>query len=192
MLGVEPDDRMAGVARSHGIPVEVATFEGWDPAGRTFDMIVSGQAWHWIDKAMGPRKAATVLPARAKLALFWNRGSHDMKTRLMLSRAYRQYAPAMEAGYSPTGDAAQTNSEVVAAIVATGSFEPPELRTYAWTHRYSCDEWLDQLGTHSDHLLLPSKQFEALSQAIRRVIERLGGIISVSFHTELILARRKP
>ncbi len=34
VLGVEPDDRMAAVARSYGIPVEVATFEAWDPAGR--------------------------------------------------------------------------------------------------------------------------------------------------------------
>lgn len=49
VLGVEPDRRMAVVARRHGPDVEIARFEEWDPAGRTFDLVTSGQAWHWID-----------------------------------------------------------------------------------------------------------------------------------------------
>src|ERR1700734_2103998 len=34
VLAVEPDTRMAAVAQAKGIPVELATFEDWDPAGR--------------------------------------------------------------------------------------------------------------------------------------------------------------
>ncbi|TMD83661.1 MAG: class I SAM-dependent methyltransferase, partial [Chloroflexi bacterium] len=49
VLGVEPDSRMVRVARSHGIQVEVSTFEAWEPAHRLFDLVVSGQAWHWVD-----------------------------------------------------------------------------------------------------------------------------------------------
>src|SRR4051794_22160870 len=37
VLGVDPDERMAAFARRTGVDVEVSTFEGWDPAGRTFD-----------------------------------------------------------------------------------------------------------------------------------------------------------
>ena len=37
VLGVEPDERMADVARSHGLTVEVARVEEWEPAGRRFD-----------------------------------------------------------------------------------------------------------------------------------------------------------
>ena len=36
VLGVEPDARMADLARGHGVQVELATFETWAPAGRTF------------------------------------------------------------------------------------------------------------------------------------------------------------
>lgn len=32
VLGVEPDERMAAVARRHGVVVEIATFEEWDSA----------------------------------------------------------------------------------------------------------------------------------------------------------------
>jgi SAM-dependent methyltransferase len=49
VLGVEPDARMAGFAQTTGVGVEVATFEAWDPAGRKFDAVIAGTAWHWVD-----------------------------------------------------------------------------------------------------------------------------------------------
>ena len=182
---------MAERARTYGLPVEVATFEAWDPAGRTFDLIVAGQAWHWIDHQVGPQKAAALLPSAGKLAVFWNRGTHDAEAQTLLNDVYRRYAPTMAAGYAPSGNPQQTTGEDVSAIVATGHFESPELRTYTWAQQYSRDEWLDQLGTHSDHLSLPPGQFQALAEAIAATIDQLGGAITVSFRTELILAAKK-
>ncbi|MGH9066920.1 MAG: hypothetical protein ACRD0J_05460 [Acidimicrobiales bacterium] len=46
MLGVEVDARMADFARWRGIEVEVAKFEEWNSAGRSFDAVVAGQTWH--------------------------------------------------------------------------------------------------------------------------------------------------
>lgn len=43
VLGVEPHARMADFARRTGVETEVARFETWDPAGRTFDAVVAGQ-----------------------------------------------------------------------------------------------------------------------------------------------------
>jgi 2-polyprenyl-3-methyl-5-hydroxy-6-metoxy-1,4-benzoquinol methylase len=37
VLAVEPDTRMAAIAQEKGIPVEIATFERWEPVGRRFD-----------------------------------------------------------------------------------------------------------------------------------------------------------
>ncbi len=191
VLGVEPDDRMATVARSHEIPVEVATFEAWDPSGRTFDIVASAQAWHWVDKELGLRKAAAVLGSGAKLAVFWNNGTHDAETRSLLDEAYARYAPELSVASAPRGAVKQTNSEHIDAIVATGRFETPEIRRSDWVKRYTRDDWLDQLGTHSDHLLLPPSQFQELSAAVAAAIDRLGGEITLWFRTELILARRK-
>ncbi|CAM5256010.1 hypothetical protein SVIOM342S_07307 [Streptomyces violaceorubidus] len=60
MLGVEPDARMADFTRACGLPVEVATFEAWEPAGRAFDTVIAAQSWHWVDPAVGALKAARV------------------------------------------------------------------------------------------------------------------------------------
>nr|WP_232794145.1 MULTISPECIES: methyltransferase domain-containing protein [Pseudofrankia] len=70
VLGVEPDARMAAFARRAGIEVEEATFEVWDPAGRNFDAVIAGTAWHWVDPVAGAAKAAQVLRPRGLLAPF--------------------------------------------------------------------------------------------------------------------------
>src|SRR5664279_5429531 len=70
VLGVEPDERMAAFARGRGVEVEVATFEAWDPAGRDFDAVIAGTAWHWVDPVAGAVKAARVLRPGGRLAPF--------------------------------------------------------------------------------------------------------------------------
>ena len=61
---MDPDERMAELARRSGIDVEVAAIETWDPAGRHFDAVIAGQAWHWVDPVAGAAKAAQALRPR--------------------------------------------------------------------------------------------------------------------------------
>jgi len=190
VLGVEPDSRMAGVARSHGIQVEVATFEAWEPAHRMFDLLVSGQAWHWVDPSVGPRKAAAILPPGRWLAIFWNRGRHDPATEAAFDQAYVRLAPALAKASGPLGNKPRDDAGNIAAIAATHLFAPCQLRTYQWVHEYSRDQWLDQLGTHSDHIALKSEQLAALLDAVGSAIDRRGGSITVHYETQLISAQR--
>jgi SAM-dependent methyltransferase len=190
VVGVEPDPRMAGVARSHGIPVEVATFELWNPARRMFDLVVCGQAWHWVDPSLGAQRAASVLVPGGRLAIFWNRGRHDAQTQAALNEAYVRFAPALAKESVPPGDEPSDRSDDIAAIAATRLFAPSQLRTYGWTQQYSRDEWLDQLGTHSDHIALEPEQRAALLDAVGNAIDRLGGSITLHYGTELIIAQR--
>src|SRR4029453_7083411 len=68
VLGIEPDARMPDFARRRGVEVETATFEAWDPAGRTFDAVVAGTAWHWVDPVAGAAKAGRILRPGGVLA----------------------------------------------------------------------------------------------------------------------------
>src|SRR5256885_770656 len=70
VLGVDPDPRMAAFARGSGVDVEVAKFEDWDSRSRTFDAVVAGQAWHWVDPVAGAAKAAGLLRPGGLLAVF--------------------------------------------------------------------------------------------------------------------------
>jgi hypothetical protein len=179
---------MAGVARSHGIEVEVAKFEAWNPAHRMFDLVVSGQAWHWVDPSVGPRIAAAILPPRARLAIFWNRGRHEAEAKAALDAAYLRFAPSLAKESVPLCNKPPANA--VDMIAATRLFAPCQLRTYAWDQQYLRDEWLDQLGTHSDHIALEPQQRAALLDAVGTAIDRLGGSITVHYETQLISAQR--
>ena len=72
VVGVDVDERMAAFARSRGLEVEVARFEGWDSAGREFDAVIAGRTWHWVEPLSGATKAAEVLRPGGRLAVFWN------------------------------------------------------------------------------------------------------------------------
>jgi SAM-dependent methyltransferase len=190
VLGVDPDARMATVAASRGVQVEVANFEAWDPADRIFDLVVSGQAWHWVDPSVGPAKAAAILSPRGRLAIFWNRGEHDAETKTALDEAYGRFAPTLARASVPLGNKPPDNAADIAAIAATHLFAPCQLRTYLWTRRYSRDQWLDQLGTHSDHIALPPQELVMLLEAVGDAIDRLGGSITIRYETRLISAQR--
>src|SRR5271170_7009633 len=93
VLGVEPDARMADFARQTGVEVEVATFEAWDSAGRTFDAVVAGQAWHWVDPVAGAAKAARVLRPGGRLAAFWHVFEPPQDVAEAVAAVYRRVVP---------------------------------------------------------------------------------------------------
>src|ERR1044072_4243974 len=93
VLGVEPDARMAEVAT--GVEVEVSTIETWDPAGRTFDAVVAGQAWHWVDPVAGAAKAAEALRPGGLLAVFWNVFQPPREVAEAFAAVYRKAAPEL-------------------------------------------------------------------------------------------------
>src|SRR6201995_4841232 len=72
VLGVDVDARMAGFARQTGVEGEIGKFEEWDARGRSFDAVVAGQAWHWVDPVLGASKAAEALRPDGLLAMYWH------------------------------------------------------------------------------------------------------------------------
>lgn len=188
VLGVEVDARMAAIARTHGIDVEVGTFEHWDPAGRRFDLIVSGQAWHWIDPDAGAAKAAALLRRGGLLAPFWNFSYVDAGMRARIDTAYARVAPQVTDRAVVRGGGPATIPPVVGQLRATGLFPSVEHRRYPWGCDYTRDEWLALIRTHSDHSTLPAGQLAALLDAVGQVIG--NEIVRARYVTEAVFARR--
>lgn len=187
VLGVEIDARMAEVARSHGVDVEVGGFEAWDPAGRTFDAIVSGQAWHWIDPDRGAAKAAALLPSGGLLAPCWNYSTVDGDVQRRLDAAYVRVAPQLVDQSVPTGAGPESVRVAVDGLRATGRFASVEHRRYPWEHEYSRAEWQELIQTHSDHSTLPPDQ---LAELVDAVGEAIGDeVVRAHYVTEAIFAR---
>src|ERR1700722_15138371 len=101
VLGIEPDPRMAALARQAGTEVETARFEDWDPAGRAFDAVIAAQAWHWVDMTAGAARAAAALRPGGRLAVFWNAFDPPAELRGEFGAVYQRVVPdsPMAAGF---------------------------------------------------------------------------------------------
>jgi SAM-dependent methyltransferase len=189
VLAVEPDPRMAEVASGKGIPIEIGTFENWDPAERRFDLVVFGQSFHWVNPDIALPKVHRLLPSGGRLALMWNRLVPTHPTQSDLAGIYRDYvdpgSPLVD-GSSNGLDAEHRTDGLVASITASGF--TVEERTYPRDDHYSTEQWLDLAFTYSNHLVLAA---EKASELRSRLAERIGSNgVSVGGDALLILATR--
>jgi SAM-dependent methyltransferase len=196
VLGVEVAPRMAEIARSHGIGVEVGAFEDWEPAGRTFDRVTSAQAWHWLDLPVATEKAASVLPPGGRLCLIWNAGSPPDDLADALAEVYARALPSnihtVYRGYAAhrATDRRSGLTAELAAIAAVPAFDTPTETWFAWTQTYGRDEWLEQLLSRSDHTALDLAAQQQLFEGIGAAIDDFGGSFVMNFETVLIVATR--
>lgn len=186
VLGVEPDPRMAEVARGHGVPVELAAFESWDPAGRRFDLITCGDAWHWIDPVRGLRRAAALLRPGAVIARHWTYHVLAEPARTQVEAVYRRYAPDAHTHGHPPGPIGMPDRFATSPV-----FRVVDTRTYWRDRTVTAAEWVGLVATFSDHQRLAPARLGDLSRALCEVIDALGGQVPVRCASYLVLARRR-
>jgi SAM-dependent methyltransferase len=187
VLGLEPDPRMAAVARRHGLAVEEGTFEAWDSRGRTFDLLTCAQAWHWVEPVAGSRKAAQVVRAGGRIGLFWNVGRPPEHVRKPVDAVYASLAPSLVEQSIVLGLGQEERAGLAAeTLTASGKWADVRVETFPWERSYSTAEWLDQIQTHSDHRVLPPEQLAALLAGVGAEIDRLGGSFVMPYETALV------
>lgn len=193
VLGIEPDARMAEFARRSGIEVEVAKFEEWDPAGRSFDLVIAGQAWHWVDPIVGAAKAAEVLGREGRLAVFWNAFLFPPDLADAFAAVYDRVVPD-----SPSFRGEASGVEAYSAFFAkttdgireVGNFGEPEHWRFDWERSYTRDEWLDGVPTAGGFDQRPREEIEGLLEGIGDAIDSVGGTFTMGYAAVVVTAAR--
>ncbi|WP_433327689.1 class I SAM-dependent methyltransferase [Spirillospora sp. CA-294931] len=193
VLGVEPDARMAEFARARGTETEVGRFEEWDPAGRRFDGVVSGQAWHWVDAVAGAAKAASVLRPGGRLAAFWNVAEPPARAREAFGEVYSKVVPdalATRAFCMPTPPLGSSpfSTRTVGGIRQAGGFGEPELWRFEWEYVYDKAAWLDQLPTQGDHSQFSREQLGEVLAGVGAAIDAMGGAFTMKYTALVVTA----
>jgi SAM-dependent methyltransferase len=205
VLGVDPDPRMADLARRSGLEAEVATFEAWEVAGRTFDAVIAAQAWHWIDPVAGAAQAARALrPGRpgapgapgtpgGRLAVFWNAAQLPPEVAEGFASVYRRVETGLP--FSPSGRPVIGTYLSMCATAAggmrqAGGFGEPEEWRFDWDRPYTRDEWLDQVPTIGGHSQIPPPRLEELLAGLGAVIDEVGGRFTMRYATVAVTAAR--
>ncbi|GGV24124.1 methyltransferase type 11 [Streptomyces longisporoflavus] len=187
VLGVEPDARMADFARAGGLRVEVATFEAWQPAGRTFDTVIAAQSWHWVDPAAGAAKAAQVLRPGGRLAIFGHVYEPPPEVAEPFAAAFRRAAPDSPLSGQPARRPLALYQAAYAKfadqIRETGRFDAPEQWRFDWEQSYTRDQWLDLLPTTGGLTRLRPDQLAEVLDAVGSAVDALGGRFTMNYTT---------
>ncbi|MFE6974252.1 class I SAM-dependent methyltransferase [Streptomyces sp. NPDC057682] len=195
VLGVEPDARMAAFARRGGVEVEVARFEDWEAAGRRFDAVVAGTAWHWVDPVAGAVKAGQVLRPGGLLAPFHHVPQLPAEVAGALAEAHRRVAPDSPVDLGRLKGSALDASQPLFTRIAdgirrSGLFGAPEQWHVAWERTYTREEWLDQLPTFGALTGLPPDGLREVLDAVGAVVDARGGQVTVPYTTVAVTALR--
>ncbi|GHC45269.1 methyltransferase type 11 [Streptomyces cinnamoneus] len=195
VLGVEPDARMAGLARRFGGEVDVATFEDWEPGGRRFDAVVAGQAWHWIDPVVGAAKAAQVLRPGGLLAPFWNAFGFPPGLAQAVADVCRRALPDALFDFQAIMKETLSGYQVLFAKAAdgireAGGYGEAEQWRFGWERSYTRDAWLEQMPTQATFTRLPPEKLEEVLQGVGAAIDAVGGSFTMRYTTVAVTAVR--
>jgi SAM-dependent methyltransferase len=196
VLGVEPDARMADFARRTGVEVEVATFETWESAGRAFDAVIAGTAWHWVDPVAGAAKAAQVLRPGGRLAPFHHVFQSPPEVMEALAKVYRRVVP--DSPFNLSSQLARSAldayqplfAKIADGIREVGGFSDPEQWRFDWEQSYTRDAWLDQMPTHGALTQLPSDKLAEVLEGVGAAIDAMGGSFTMHYATVAVTAAR--
>jgi SAM-dependent methyltransferase len=188
VLGVEPDEQMAAIARSHDLEVELARFEEWQPRGRIFDLVVSGQAWHWLEREQAVERVAAVLTPGGRFAAFWNLPRLDDDLQADVDRVYADCLPDGKPQGAARAEYTAARAADLAALEASAAFRDAEFWTFSREEQYTRDAFLDLQRTHSNNIVLPAEQRERLLEAIGAVLAAHGDVTTLRLRVEAVTA----
>lgn len=197
VLGVELGGnlaRVAGckVAQYPNARVLNSSFEEWPLQQKSFDLVVSATAFHWIDPKVRYRKSAEALKAGGSLALIWHRPEPEESTEgfsKALSEAHREQAPELAEEQRPQRlDWATDKAE---DIERSGYFERPVQRCYRFGVEHDAGSYVRLMSTYSSHRALDEAKRQRLFAAVARLINtEYGGKVVEGYRSELYVARK--
>jgi SAM-dependent methyltransferase len=195
VTGIEPDPAMAGIARGNLAPFPDSSvvnepFESWDPAGAQFDLVTCGQAWHWLDPDVRGARAHAVLRPGAALALFWNTARREESgLRDELDGVYAEHAPDLQRTSVLLGFNTRDASELRDLMALRDRFATVLARDYDWSVRYTTQEYVGLMQTHSDHRMVGAETLDRLLTAVTALLDAHGGGLEYAYRTTLHVAR---
>lgn len=176
--------------------VSVGNFEEFPLKEKTFDLVVSATAFHWIDPEVGYQKAADVLKPNGTLALFWNKPVQTIQDSSdcfhAIQNIYKRVVPEMAKLFNALPHPNAVPTLIKDELNRSNLFEEVTVLKYRWTTEYTSQSYIKLLNTYSDHIALEEDTRAKLFNDIVTLVETdFNGRIVKEYLSILYLAHRK-
>jgi SAM-dependent methyltransferase len=185
VTAVEPGAGMAALARQRlaghdNVSIEESGFEDWDDAGRRFDLLVAASSWHWVDPAVGWRRAREVLRPGGWMAILGHvvvRRVGEPEVYAETADLHERFAPGRPGwGHPPLEDEVRATDEGWGEPNDPGGlFGETTVRWYPTVQWFDGAGFADLLRTTSLYRELDPDVREPLLDAVaERIRTRMG------------------
>jgi SAM-dependent methyltransferase len=196
VTAVELGEAMAAAARHKvaafdTVHIVRSAFEDWPLPEDGFDLVIAATSFHWVDPDIRMTKAADALRPGGALALITTHhvagGTEDFFANSQ--RYYERFDPDTPPGLrAPTADEVPCDAS---EFDRSGRFGPVDFLRYQRDLPYTTSEYLDLIGTYSNHRALPDAARRGLFDGLAHLIDTdHGGGIVKAYLFELAVARR--
>ncbi len=199
LTAIEPGGNLAKICSEKfaGFPnfsIITDKFEDVSLPKDTFDLVFSATAFHWIPEELAYPKVFSILKNGGTFAQFANHpdpyiDKEDLgkELELLYSKYFYSFLDLPKAKYEPF-DKGRAKQKVLTA----GKYGFSDCRFYLF-HRnrtFSAKEYIQLLGTYSDHISIPEPIRSEFFSKIEDAINRHGGTITVKDTIDLQLSRK--
>lgn len=178
-------------AKYPSLAVDLGYFEDYEP-GRTFDLIYSATAFHWVNCEIGYPKAWRMLKDGGTMAVFWHMSSvmrYECGIFPILNAIREKYMPDAAPGFDDAGVEA-VRQKRFAQFQSGGCFRRPELFEYRWTDSYDAERYATLVETYSETQVLPDGIRLAYLDELRTAIDQNGGVVEIPQHVLLFMQKK--
>lgn len=168
-------------------------FEDYNTDPKSFDLVFSATAFHWLDEKESYPKVYKLLKKGGVFAQFANNpvaAKDNPNLRILLDNIYDKYYYSFFTAKQKFSEFTTNQAEKKSTLAAKYGFG--EIRTVIFKRirTFSAKEYILLLGTYSDHLALPDTLRSKLFFAIGKAINDHGGTISIFDLIDLELAKK--
>ena len=166
-------------------------FETVELPSDTYDLVYSASAFHWIPEEIGYTKAYSILKPGGAFIRFANHPFRDPRLEKEIDQVYAEYYYPYY-GRKPEKIHAYDEEQAKEKARLASKYGFTDIR-YDLFHReriFSAGDYVNLLGTYSDHISIEKSVRDKFFSQIRSVIEQHGGYITLYDTIDIQLARK--
>ncbi len=167
----------------------IGKFEDSCFESNSYDLIFSASAFHWVPEEIGYPKVFNLLKSGGVFARFANNPFKDKGREELYEAMQKVYAVYLPGVLAPK-EYSKQQAIVRANIAEKYGFTDISYKLYHRTRTLSSNQYIDLLGTYSDHIAIPEKIRNKFFSEIKSVIDDFGGKITIYDTIDLQLARK--
>ena len=177
-----------------GFKVITGKFEDVDLEDDAYDLVFSATAFHWVPEEIGYPKVYSALKPGGAFARFANRPRNSQNAPELAAEINALYEEYYNKAYDIKSGTkkwfTEEKAKEISQIPAKYGFTDITYKLFYRERVYTADEYIQLLGTYSDHIAIEETIRNEFFSKIAAAINRHGGKIIISDTMDLELARK--